>query len=483
MTFIPTRPLTIAELPVGGFGGVLGLSLAPGKCGPSTFGGAHRRDLGRDMDDVRDWGAVAVVTLMEAFELEHFQIARIEHEAQCRFMEWFHLPIVDGAVPCPRFEGVWPGVSSRLRGLLEAGNRVFVHCRGGLGRAGTISARLLVEMGVDSEEAIRAVRAARSRDAIENPAQEAWVREGRRQPVVLSSTGHRDRALGALVGLAVGDAVGTTIEFSAKPEAPVLHDMIGGGPFGLNAGQFTDDTSMALALADSLIHDPGLDPKDLMDRFVSWRDGGAYSCTGRCFDIGSTTSAALTDYLRTGDPFAGSTYPRSSGNGCIMRLAPVAIRHWRAPDELARVAAAQARTTHASEECITCSVLLAQILADAIGGAPAHKVVTGSTATSVRGYKPGQPRDEVRGSGYVVASLHAALWAVSRTTSFESAVLMAANLGEDADTTAAVAGQIAGAVYGLSGIPDRWLAKLAWRDEIEARAVLLFNASGATAIS
>lgn len=429
------------------------------------------------MDVVRDWGAVAVVTLMEEDELEYFQIARIVHETQRRFMEWFHLPIVDGAVPCARFETGWPDVSRRLRGLLEAGNRVFVHCRGGLGRAGTISARLLVEMGMDAEEAIRAVRAARSPHAIENPAQEAWVRKGRREPVVSSSRGRRDRALGALVGLAVGDAVGTTIEFTAKPEAPVLHDMIGGGPFGLEAGQFTDDTSMAIALADSLIHDPSLDPIDLMDRFVSWRDSGAYSCTGRCFDIGSTTSAALSRYLQTGNPFAGSTDPQSSGNGCIMRLAPVAIRHWREPDELARIAAAQSRTTHASDECVACSVLLARILADAIGGAPAHELTTGSAAMRVRGYRPGQPREAVRGSGYVVAGLHAALWAVSRTSSFESAVLTAANLGEDADTTAAVAGQIAGAIYGLSGIPERWLARLAWRDEIEAKAALLFDAT------
>jgi len=297
------------------------------------------------------------------------------------------------------------------------------------------------------------------------------------------SDGARDRALGAMVGLAVGDAVGTTIEFSRKPDKPLLHDMVGGGPFGLKAGQWTDDCAMALALADSLIANPGLDPKDLMDRFVDWWRNGTYSCTGTCFDIGITTSQALSLYLRTGDPIAGDTDPQAAGNGSIMRLAPVAVRHWNDRAELLRVAKLQSMTTHGSDEAVTYAALLAEVLADAIAGNPLQDVVTGSAAMQVRGYQPGQPRSAVNGTGYVVASLHAALWAVSRTTSFESAILMAANLGQDADTTAAVAGQIAGAIYGLSGIPDGWLAKLAWRNRIEGMASHLFEAGTLKAVA
>lgn len=476
MDIIAADPLRIAELPVGRHGGILGLSMAPGKKGPSIFGGNHRRNLNTDLDLIRDWGAAAVVTLMLESELDRFAIPGIGPAVRKRFMEWHHLPIIDGGVPDAVFEAQWPDVSGRLRSLLEAGNRIFVHCRGGLGRAGLVSGRLLVEMGIDPEVAIAAVRTARSPHAIETVEQENWVRIGKPSFSGATSEGTRDRALGALVGLAVGDAVGTTIEFSAKPDVPVLFDMVGGGPFGLEAGQWTDDTSMALALADCLIDDPDLDADNLMRLFTDWRLNGAYSPTGTCFDIGTTTAAALARFERDGYPFAGDADPRGAGNGSIMRVAPVAVRHWLDRDELLRVARLQSRTTHGAPEAIECSALLADILAEAISGRPLHEILIGPAASDVRGFRVGLPRDEVEGTGYVVDCLRAALWAVSRTTSFESAVLMAANLGDDADTTAAVAGQIAGAIYGLSGIPDGWLEKLAWREEIVGKADALFGA-------
>ena len=121
----------------------------------------------------------------------------------------------------------------------------------------------------------------------------------------------------------MGDAVGTTLEFCSRDTQPRLEDMVGGGPFDLPAGAWTDDTAMALALADSLAESKTLDCRDLMDRFVKWWRDGDYSCTGHCFDIGNTTQEALTRYLQTCDPVAGSTDPWSAGNGSLMRLAPV----------------------------------------------------------------------------------------------------------------------------------------------------------------
>jgi len=238
-----------------------------------------------------------------------------------------------------------------------------------------------------------------------------------------------------------------------------------------------DDTAMALALGDSLIDCGGLDPADLMSRFVAWRDHGAYSCTGSCFDIGSTVSASLDRWIRTGEPFAGSTYPLSAGNGSLMRLAPVALRYWRDRQALARVAADQSRTTHAAPEAVGACVAFAQILADAIQGLPRSQVLRQRSgdhppgvAAILAGSGRGKPRDEVRSSGFVLDSLEAALWSVGRTADFRTAILTAANLGGDADTTAAIAGQLAGALYGLSGIPQEWLAKPAWRGRIKALA-------------
>ncbi len=225
-----TNDLRIAELPAGTMGGMIGITFAPGKKQTSGLTGPHDRDLAADLDAVAAWGAAAVVTLMQADELDRYRIPAIGDEVRARFMEWHHLPIRDVDVPDADFETAWPGYSARLRALVAAGNRVLVQCRGGLGRAGMVAARLLVEMGADPEAAIAAVRRARDPRAVETRAQEAWVRRGRPlQLQRLDEAGTRDRAVGAMLGLAVGDAVGTTIEFSAKPARAVLSDMVGAG--------------------------------------------------------------------------------------------------------------------------------------------------------------------------------------------------------------------------------------------------------------
>ncbi len=223
---------------------------------------------------------------------------------------------------------------------------------------------------------------------------------------------------------------------------------------------------MALALADSLLHDPALDAADLMRRFVDWHERGTYSCTGTCFDIGIATRQALDRFRRTGNPITGSVNDASSGNGALMRLSPVAIRHWRNRTEMLRVAAEQTRTTHGSPATLAPSAGFAGMLAAAIGGASLPELLAGPDAAIEGGWR-GVARTEIEGSGYVVRWLQGAVWAVSRSTDFRSAVLLAANLGDDADTTAAIAGQLAGAVYGASGIPVDWVEALAWRERLE----------------
>jgi ADP-ribosyl-[dinitrogen reductase] hydrolase len=238
---------------------------------------------------------------------------------------------------------------------------------------------------------------------------------------------------------------------------------------------------MALALADSLALHPLLDEADLMARFVDWHRNGSYSCTGSCFDIGVTTRQALARFRSSGDPVAGSTDPMSAGNGSLMRLSPVAIRHWQDPGALAAIAARQSMTTHAAAEAVSACVGFAELLGEAIAGEPRDKVLSAralDVAPAVRsvlaGSWRGKQRGEIRSSGYVVHSLEAALWCVARTGDYASAVLLAANLADDADTTAAITGQLAGALYGASGIPAAWLTKLAWRERLEtaARALL-----------
>jgi len=156
----------------------------------------------------------------------------------------------------------------------------------------------------------------------------------------------RERYEGALLGLAAGDALGTTLEFKPPGSFTPLADMVGGGPFQLRPGQWTDDTSMALCLASSLVETGRFDPRDQMDRYVRWYREGYLSSTGRCFDIGNTVRAALERYAQTGDPYAGSTHPMSAGNGSIMRLAPVPLFFANDPSMAIAMAAASSRTTH-----------------------------------------------------------------------------------------------------------------------------------------
>lgn len=479
------HPIEIAEVTAQRGQGRIGITFCPGKVDPAAATGAWHRDLGLDLDAIADWGASAVITLIEDHEIDHLQVRDLGREVERRYMQWLHLPIQDVSVPGPTFEAAWEAQGEGIRARLRDGFDVLVHCRGGLGRAGTIAARLLVELGVAPTEAIAQVRGVRP-GAIETGEQENHVliqsALSKGQP---ETTGDaiRDRAIGALLGLAVGDALGTTLEFQSRDSYEPITGIVGGGPFHLQPGEWTDDTAMALALAESLAACDGLDEADLMGRFDDWFQNGAFSCTGVCFDIGITTSRALQRWRATGNPHSGATDPNTAGNGSLMRLAPATVRYWRDRDTLRDVAARQSRTTHSAAEAVDACVLWAEMLADAIEGAPRAEVLrnrtgtySGNIAGIAAGSWRGKARDAIRASGYVVHSAEAALWSVGRSCDFPTSVLTAANLGEDADTTAAIAGQLAGALYGASDIPAEFLHPIAWRERIEAVAVALFDA-------
>jgi ADP-ribosyl-[dinitrogen reductase] hydrolase len=284
-----------------------------------------------------------------------------------------------------------------------------------------------------------------------------------------------DRFRGCLLGLASGDAVGTTLEFRPRGTFAPLKDMVGGGPFGLLPGQWTDDTSMALCLATSLVERGEFDAHDQMKRYCDWAYGGYLSSTGRCFDIGNTVKSALRRYKQDGNPYAGSTDVNTAGNGCIMRLAPIPMYFFPDLEATERFAGDSARTTHGAVECIDACRLFARIIGRALLGRTRDEVLLGdaeafvagvSIAMIANGQYRGKSESAIRGSGYVVESLEAALWAFDCTETFADAILSAANLGEDADTTAAVCGQVAGAYYGEQGIPASWLERLSLRAEI-----------------
>lgn len=294
----------------------------------------------------------------------------------------------------------------------------------------------------------------------------------------------KERVKGALFGLACGDAVGTTLEFELKGTFEPIKDMVGGGPFDLKAGEWTDDTSMALCLGHSLVTKSGFDPVDQMNRYCNWYQYGYMSSNGECFDIGITVSTALKKYLESKEPFCGSVDERSSGNGSIMRLAPIPMFYWDSAEDCIHYAGESSRTTHGSAECIDGCRFFANLIYRAFRSSSKAEIFEGAE------YEPYTekvskiskmdfmkvPYENLTGSGYVVESLESALWCFLNSGSFEEAVLLAANIGNDADTTAAVCGQIAGAFYGISGIPRKWLRLLSMFSEIDQLSEKLYEA-------
>ena len=305
----------------------------------------------------------------------------------------------------------------------------------------------------------------------------------------------RDRYRGALLGLAVGDALGTTLEFKAPGTFKPITNLVGGGPFKLKPGQWTDDTSMALCLAESLIEKRGFDPKDQMDRYCRWWKEGYLSSTGTCFDIGNTVRTALEHYLRSAEPFAGSTDPSSAGNGSLMRLISVPLAFRRNLEVAIHNAGESSRTTHAAPTTIDACRYFACLLLGALEGRSKEELLssffypasdepywkrhplTPEIAEIADGsFKQKQP-PAIIGTGFVVRSLEAALWAFYRSDSFRDGALLAVNLGNDADTTGAIYGQLAGAFYGVNAIPRDWIERLTMRDFISETADALFDFS------
>lgn len=295
-----------------------------------------------------------------------------------------------------------------------------------------------------------------------------------------------ERYRGCLLGLAVGDAVGTALEFARPGTFEPITDMVGGGPFRLKPGKWTDDTSMALCLAESLLACRGFDPIDQLQRYVRWWREGYLSSTGECFDIGNTTRQALSAFERTSEPFCGPTDANSAGNGSLMRLGPAPLFFARQPEDAIERAADSSRTTHGAQAAIDACRYFAGLIVGALQGVPKEQLLAPRFSPApglwerqplcdeineiAQGSFQRRNPPEIRGSGYVVHTLEAALWAFDRTDNFRDGCLRVVNLGDDADTTGAVFGQLAGAYYGECGIPSEWRARLHAHDMIASIA-------------
>lgn len=296
----------------------------------------------------------------------------------------------------------------------------------------------------------------------------------------------RDRYRGVLVGSAAGDALGATVEFMDRDEIRRRYgahtEIIGGGWLDLPAGEVTDDTQMALCIAESLAELGAFDPGDIAARFVDWY----YSDPP---DIGNTTRLAL-EYLAGGLPWheAGlrtheRMRPRDASNGSIMRCAPVALFARGDADALAQHSADSSRITHANplavDACVALNAAIAALLDDPACD-PIEAALDAASEPDVRAAleaTPGHGAEPDDAGGYVLATLQSAFWAVTRHDTFEDAIVAAVNLGQDADTTGAVAGALAGAKWGHQAVPARWRDALLPHDELQTLADRLLELS------
>ena len=440
------------------------------------------------------------VDLTEPGELlPYVDIARDEAGSLGVDLTHERLPVRDLSVP--RSSEEMAEILDAIDTALDGGKMVYLHCWGGVGRTGTVVGCWLVRHGRTGEEALEQLagwwsgvaKVHRKRESPETSEQFRYVRgwtEPHREERQASMVITLDRYRGCLLGLAAGDALGTTLEFRSPGAFEPIDDMVGGGPFRLEPGQWTDDTSMALCLAASLIEREDFNPTDQMERYVRWWREGYMSSTGRCFDIGNTVSDALSRFERESDPYAGSTDPYAAGNGSLMRLAPVPMFYRADPAEAISKAADSSRTTHRARAAVDACRYFAGLLVGALDGVDKETLLS-AAYSPVDGLWEREPlvdeighvaggsfKDrnppEIRGTGYVVQSLEAALWAFHRSNNFRDGALLAANLGDDADTTAAIYGQIAGAYYGVEGIPAAWREQLTMADEITSMAEAIF---------
>lgn len=482
--------------------GRLGMTICPGVQDP----GRWDRDLAPDLYRLKQhYGADTLVTLLEHEELERYGVPSLLQHAREAGLEVIHFPIVDVGAPRKAQSGEYAALVESIVDHLREDKTVVVHCRGGLDRTGTVAASAIAALGGDADEAIRLVREVRSPRAVETPEQEEYVRRFAREQqagrsagrIGAQEPGQLERYRGCLLGLAVGDALGTTLEFQPPGSFRRLTDMVGGGRFGLAPGEWTDDTSMALCLGASLIECGGLDLVDQLKKYLRWYQEGYMSPTGECFDIGEATSEALHRFEKTGEPYSGSTEPKRAGNGSIMRLAPVPLFYARdsdsgtihSPDGDRAIDAIErsgesSLTTHGAPNCVDACRYLGSLITGAVSGVDKEQLLSERYSPVEENYWESRPLtpevDEVaagsfkrrqppqiQGRGYVVKSLEAALWAFYHSETFEEGALLAVNLGDDADTTGAVYGQLAGAYYGEGQIPRQWQKKLAHRLLVE----------------
>lgn len=502
------NPLQLGHLPVGANKGAIGFTICPGKWQANSASGRWQRDMDIDLDAIQRWGAAAVITLMPMDELHAVRAHGIGDACEARGLEWYHLPIDDVDVPDADFEDAWCYAGLRLRNHLRYGRNVLVHCRGGLGRSGTIAARLLVEMGWESADAIAAVRAQR-KGAIETAAQEQHVRALAGAASEESDT-RGARVLGCLLGGAAGDAFGYAIEFDRWPAIQRKYGPVGLQHPVLSDGQLlvSDDSQMTLFTLEALnltLPTQGNVATEIMLRPLM------AACQHAYLRWGNTQGARIADLYDDG-PRAqlfqrpAMRHRRAPGNTClaavragalgtceapindskgcgaVMRTAPIGLMRSASPQLAFELGCMAGALTHGHVDGWLPAGVVAATVRLLIDGESLEHAVEQALALgeqTMDGRETATPRlaraalrlscepmqapiaYATLGEGWTgEEALAIAVYAVAATATFEEAIRLAANHSGDSDSTASIAGQLCGARDGILAVPHSWVRRL-----------------------
>jgi len=495
-----SHPLRVDNLAIEGLHGVIGLTFCPGKNQRGAMSGNWDRDLAADLEAIRSSGATALVTLMETDELTAVQVSLTElaEKAASFGLEWHHLPIRDVDVPDDHFEDLWTYSGVRLRNLLVKGEKVVIHCLGGLGRTGTVAGRLLVEFGATPGDAIKGVRAARA-GTIETRKQEEYVKNCKPLASARTPRSREERGLAVLLGGAVGDAFGYEVEFDSISKIRTRFGKSGITEPILHTRKLvvSDDTQMTLFTLEGMLRalaDDHFSVQSCVDSirlaYLDWLGTQKSSAKGKAWLAaqpvmharrapGNTCMSAL------GAGGKGSiSHPINDSKGCggVMRIAPVGITFERLnPEQTFQLAAEAAACTHGHPSGYLSAGALAAMVRFLAEGAGLRSAADQSLAI-LRSYDrhgeteeaiskaialAGQPcadraaAVETLGGGWVgEEALAIGLYAALCAGSFVEAIQIASNHSGDSDSTASIAGQLLGAMNGIEGMPHPWICAL-----------------------
>jgi len=437
-------------------------------------GGKNQKDLQRRLKPLLESGIDAFLDLTAPGELPPYEDYLPEGVLYQR------MPITDHGVPVDI--GQMAEIQAELQSMLDQGRRLYLHCRAGIGRTGTAVACFLIEQGLPPIEALARLnelwqqsdRSDTWPEVPETDAQREFIlaylpqSDPTQAPEVLDAARTlRERFQGALLGLAVGDALAAHTQFRKPGSFQAVGDLLGGGPFDLPRGAWTDDTAMALLLAESLL-ERGFDGHDQVERFARWQREGYGSATGQCVGISANVARSLATAQYKRQPFSGSHDPAQLDKDPLSRVAPVVMYFFASPDKAIASAAEAARVTAQAPLVLDCVRLLAAMLRQALAGRDrasvlrppveswSSKYVRPEVLEIYEGSYARRSPPEITGGGDILRALEAALWAFQKSETFREGALLAANLGRDSDVVSAVYGQLAGAYHGVSAIPGIW---------------------------